>query len=170
MPQVYFRSHDISVDVSSGALLLDAVRIARIRVETPCNGGGTCGKCKLRLDEETLLRVRRVENKVLTAEEEADGWATLCSTLIDGDIALDLPGASERGLRILEEGQRLDLPLVPWIEKRFQRESYATESMAAPSFLARMQATRRLALTASRSISAPPRWWRRSSISAQARK
>ncbi len=63
-------------------------------METPCNGGGTCGKCKVRLDDETRSqRVRRVETKVLTAEEIADGWATLCSTLVDGDIALDLPGA-----------------------------------------------------------------------------
>ncbi len=137
MPQVVFRSHDIGVDVDAGALLLDAVRIARIRMETPCNGGGTCGKCKVRLDADTLQRVRRVETKVLTEEEIADGWATLCSTLVDGDIALDLPGASERGLRILEEGQRLDLPLEPWIEKRFQREGYATDVYGGPDLLGR---------------------------------
>jgi uncharacterized 2Fe-2S/4Fe-4S cluster protein (DUF4445 family) len=135
MPQVTFRSHDISIDVSPGTLLLDAVRIARIRMETPCNGGGTCGKCKVKLDEGALSRVRRVETKVLTAEEIDNGWATLCSTLVDDDIALDLPGASERGLRILEEGQRLDLPLEPWISKRFKREGYATEVYAGAELL-----------------------------------
>ncbi len=42
--------------------------------------------------------------------------------------------------------------------------------MAAPSFWAEMRATRRRALMASRSISARPRWWLRSSISAPARR
>ena len=135
MPQVTFRSHEVSVDLAAGASLLDAVRIARVRLEAPCNGGGTCGKCKVKLDDEARRQVRLVETRTLTAEEVADGWALLCSTLIEGDIAIDLPGASERGLRILEEGQRLDLPLEPWIGKRFKHEGYATEVYSGAEFL-----------------------------------
>ena len=59
----------------------------------------------------------------------------LCSTLIEGDIVIDLPGASERGLRILEEGQRLDLPLEPWIGKRFKHEGYASEVYSGAELL-----------------------------------
>ena len=56
MPQVTFRSHEVSVDLAAGASLLDAVRIARVRLEAPCNGGGTCGKCKVKLDDERAAR------------------------------------------------------------------------------------------------------------------
>ena len=53
MAQVYFRSHDIRIEVEPGTSLLDAARRGRIRLEAPCNGAGTCGKCKVRLDDET---------------------------------------------------------------------------------------------------------------------
>ena len=170
MPQVTFRSHEVSVDLAAGASLLDAVRIARVRLEAPCNGGGTCGKCKVRLDDETRRQVRLVETQTLSAEEVADGWALLCSTLIEGDITIDLAGASERGLRILEEGQRLDLPLEPWIGKRFKHEGYATEVYSGAELLGKDPGDTTAGLTASRSISAQPRLWRPSSISARARR
>ena len=79
MPQVIFRSHEVSVNLAAGASLLDAVRIARLRLEAPCNGGGNCGKCKVKLDEETRRKVRRVETHALTAEEAPT--AGLCSAL-----------------------------------------------------------------------------------------
>ena len=61
----------------------------------------------------------------------------LCSTLVEGDITLDLPGASEHGLQILEHGQRIDLPLQPWIGKRLGPERYATEVYSGAGLLGR---------------------------------
>jgi uncharacterized 2Fe-2S/4Fe-4S cluster protein (DUF4445 family) len=59
----------------------------------------------------------------------------LCSTLIEGDISLDLPGGGERGLRILEHGLSLDLPLAPWIAKRHRPERDITEVWSGPVLL-----------------------------------
>lgn len=136
MPVVSFRSHDISIDVPVGASLLDAARRARIRLEAPCNGGGTCGKCKVRLDDDARESARIAGTRNLSAEEVSDGWVLLCSTLVEGDVAVELPGGTERGLRILEHGASADLPLAPWISKVHQLARNVTEVWAGPTLLA----------------------------------
>jgi len=136
MPVVRFRSHDLSVEVPLGASLLDAARRARVRLEVPCNGAGTCGKCKVQLDQEARNAADLVGTRNLSAEDVSDGWALLCSTLVQGDLALDLPGGGERGLRILEHGRRLDLPLAPWITKRYVVERKLTEVWGGATLLA----------------------------------
>jgi uncharacterized 2Fe-2S/4Fe-4S cluster protein (DUF4445 family) len=137
MPQVHFRSHDAHVEIPAGSSLLDAVRRAHIRLDAPCNGHGTCGKCKARLDETAREQVRVVGNRNLSAEEEQNGWVLLCSTLIEGDVTLDLAGNNERGLRILETGQSADLPLAPWISKRYLPGLDVTEILGGETVLAK---------------------------------
>jgi len=136
MPRVHFRSHDLVIDVPAGSSLLDAARRARVRLEAPCNGGGTCGKCKARLDETARDRARVVGDKNLSEQERRDGWVLLCATLVEGDIELDLPGGAERGLRILDQGRDLDLPLVPWISKRYLPDRDVTEVWGGSDLLA----------------------------------
>jgi len=137
MPQVTFRSHDRTVTVPTGSSLLDAVRRARMRIEAPCNGGGTCGKCRVQLDSEAQTRTRRVGDRGLSATEQEQGWALLCSTLVEEDVVLDLPGASESGLRVLDHGLGLDdLPLAPWISKRHHAERNVTEVWGGDTLLA----------------------------------
>ena len=135
MPQVTIRSHGLSIEVPHGASILEALRRSRIRLETPCNGAGTCGKCKIQLDEEARPNIRMVTNRNLTVEDEREGWILLCSSLVENDVALDLPGLFERGLRILEHGLAIDLPLAPWIGKRFSPEREVTEVWAGPDKL-----------------------------------
>lgn len=133
MPTVHFRSHKVDIDVENGATLFDAARRARIRLESPCHGGGTCGKCKVQLDETARAVTRIIGNLHLTAKEANDGWVLLCSTVVTGDITLDLPEDLEGGLRILEDGDRIELPLAPWITKRYVPARRTTEVWAGPT-------------------------------------
>lgn len=136
MPRVAFARHELSVDVPVGASLLDAVRRARIRLETPCNGAGTCGKCRVRLDETNRDAARIVDNPSLTETDRADGWVLLCSTLVEADVVVDLPCGGERGLRILEDGRRIELPVEPFLTKRLLPGGQATEVLAGGEKLA----------------------------------
>jgi uncharacterized 2Fe-2S/4Fe-4S cluster protein (DUF4445 family) len=135
MPKVSFRSVGIDVDVPVGSSLLDAARRARVRLEAPCNGAGTCGKCRVRLDDEAQLASRVVSGNKLSDEDVRDGWALLCCTLVESDIALDLPGGGERGLRILEDGRRPETPLAPRLRKRYVAERKRTEVFAGETLL-----------------------------------
>ncbi len=128
MPRVEFLPTGVTVEAPLGTSLFEAARLAGTRVETPCNGVGTCGKCKVRLSgSETLAAIRILDNKNLTEEERGDGWALLCSALVEGDVTVTLPGVGERGLRILEDGRRLDLTIDPSIRKRYDPMQRHTE-------------------------------------------
>jgi uncharacterized 2Fe-2S/4Fe-4S cluster protein (DUF4445 family) len=135
MPKVSFRSAGVDVDVPAGSSLLDAARRARIRLEAPCNGAGTCGKCRVRLDDEARLRTRIVSWNKLSEQEVRDGWALLCCTLVESDVSLDLPGGGERGLRILEDGLRPETPFAPLLRKRYVAERKLTEVFAGDRLL-----------------------------------
>jgi uncharacterized 2Fe-2S/4Fe-4S cluster protein (DUF4445 family) len=107
MPIVTFSPSGASAEIPAGGTLLDAARLARVRLEAPCNGVGTCGKCQVRLDAPSLAQARIVATRNLSAEQVADGFVLLCSTLAEGDLEVTVPGSGERGLRILEDGVRL---------------------------------------------------------------
>lgn len=127
MPKVLFMPAGIDVDVAAGSSLLDAARRARIRLEAPCNGAGTCGKCKVRLDAAALGAVSIVSRNKLSEREKSEGWVLLCTTLVSADIQVDLPGSGERGLRIVEDGYRPDLALAPTLTKHYIPERHVTE-------------------------------------------
>ena len=86
MPHVTFLPSGASAEIPAGGSLLDAARLARVRLEAPCNGVGTCGKCRVKLDTASQAQVRVVATRNLSADEVAEGWALLCSTLADGDL------------------------------------------------------------------------------------
>ena len=47
MPKVSFAKENICIEVEKNTILLDAIRKANLNIETPCNGMGFCGKCKI---------------------------------------------------------------------------------------------------------------------------
>ena len=126
MPVVTFAPSGASAEIPAGGSLLDAARLARVRLEAPCNGVGTCGNCRVRLDAAGQANARVVATRNLSAEQVAQGFVLLCSTLAEGDLEVTVPGAGERGLRILEDGLRLDLPVQPAIRKQFDAERRCT--------------------------------------------
>jgi uncharacterized 2Fe-2S/4Fe-4S cluster protein (DUF4445 family) len=136
MPIVTFSPSGASAEIPAGGTLLDAARLARVRLEAPCNGVGICGKCRVRLDGPSLAQARIVATRNLSAEQVAEGFVLLCSTLAEGDLEVTVPGSGERGLRILEDGVRLDLPLNPTLRKRFDAERRVTVVSAGERVLA----------------------------------
>ena len=45
---ITFEPTDLSVDVPAGTTVVQAARMAGICIDTPCDGSGTCGKCRVR--------------------------------------------------------------------------------------------------------------------------
>ena len=50
MPDIYFKEQDQHVQAAEGTTILQAARDAGIIVESPCDGVGTCGKCKVQVE------------------------------------------------------------------------------------------------------------------------
>lgn len=130
MATVHFMPHDISVLVVPGTLLVDAARAAGLNVETPCDGAGTCGKCKTKVSEEHRQNLREnVQGSSDPAGSEG-GWVLACQTTVLGDVRVELESKAGDGLQILSEGQTLTVEIDPWICKYFDQPTNSTRVLA----------------------------------------
>lgn len=80
------------ITVPAGARLIDVLRQAGVRLETPCGGRGLCGKCQIRVQGDGLPPLQPAERQHLTAARLAAGWRLACSLSVQGDMLLELPG------------------------------------------------------------------------------
>jgi len=120
MPEVVFYPQNKSINVEEGTTILQAARSAGVIIESPCNGTGTCGKCKVRLDEKSLPNVLAKSRHYLSKEEEEQGYVLACETQITGDIKVELGENKQNGtLKILSRGHSFDIDLKPFIRKEY---------------------------------------------------
>ncbi|GHU41744.1 (Fe-S)-binding protein [Clostridia bacterium] len=103
MPKVQFSNSATSVFVPDGSTVLEAARIANITLEAPCNGMGTCGKCRIKLES-----------------EQAD-YVLACRTTVEEDVTVFLENKEQenRSMKILGEGQSFSYTLKPCIVKNY---------------------------------------------------
>ncbi|OPX43991.1 phenol hydroxylase P5 protein [Ruminiclostridium hungatei] len=120
MAKVNFYPQGKSVTVEEGATILQAARKAGIVIESPCNGVGTCGKCKVRLDKESLNNVVAGGKHHLAKAEEEQGYVLSCEAKIYGNISVEATSNQRNStLKILSKGQSFDISIKPLIKKEF---------------------------------------------------
>lgn len=86
MPTVSFPEEQMKISVTSGTLLIDAVRNAGLTADAPCGGRGTCGKCK-----------------VMVLDGSNPGEHPSCQFPVTEDISVLLSG-NQANTQILESG------------------------------------------------------------------
>lgn len=121
MPVVHFVDKNVLVTVESGATILEAARKADLILESPCNGMGTCGKCKVQLPISQLSNIRPSENRqAVSAEEAAQGVVLSCQSHIYGDIEVRFYAQNQnKTLKILSEGKSFAFNIKNLITKKF---------------------------------------------------
>jgi uncharacterized 2Fe-2S/4Fe-4S cluster protein (DUF4445 family) len=131
MSLVRFLPDGQTVEVAAGSTILTAARLARVIVESPCNGVGTCGKCAVWLDTASRLAVKDTGMHHLPESLAAEGWVLACGTTVHGDVTVSLrkPDA-QGGVRILHDGQAIRVPLLPFIRKEYRGETGTTLLLA----------------------------------------
>jgi uncharacterized 2Fe-2S/4Fe-4S cluster protein (DUF4445 family) len=130
MPEVFFHEQNVRLSVEIGSRLLDAARAANIQLETPCEGTGTCGKCRVRLAAAQHAQVEEADHDLLTQAERDEGWALACLTTVKGDVTVGISEAKPEGLRILSEGRTVDVVLQPWFTKNLAPDRSQTQVFA----------------------------------------
>lgn len=136
MATVHFIPHGIAVPVVAGSRLIDAARAAGIRMETPCDGAGTCGKCKAKVGRDALQCLSGDAHRSLTQAERDAGWVLACQTTVHGDLHVEMDAFDSDGLQILSEGQKLAVELAPWVRKSYAAEAETTQVLAGDVLLA----------------------------------
>lgn len=98
--------------------LLEVLRENKIVFETPCNGKGTCGKCKVRLINGMVNRPTEEELKKLTQKELKQGFRLSCMVEPSSDLTVELPAKSYKKNRVLTDGVTPDFTKNPIVTKK----------------------------------------------------
>jgi uncharacterized 2Fe-2S/4Fe-4S cluster protein (DUF4445 family) len=90
----------ITVEVPTGALLVEAIERAGLGLNQPCGGQGRCGRCAV-VVEDGAVRRRSVIR--LSAADVAAGYALACQTVVEGDARVLLPPQEQIERRLVTD-------------------------------------------------------------------
>jgi uncharacterized 2Fe-2S/4Fe-4S cluster protein (DUF4445 family) len=98
-----------TVEVPTGALLIEAIQLAGLTFTQPCGGQGRCGRCAV---DVVGTGIRRRSTIRLTAEDLAAGRALACQSVVEGDVQIIIPEqeAIERRLVTDKSARKIELP------------------------------------------------------------
>ena len=76
---------DVRVAARTGENLLEVARRGRVPVFAPCDGNGSCGKCRVQILKGTLNASRSF---YIADVEYEEGWRLACTARVAGDATL----------------------------------------------------------------------------------
>lgn len=104
----------LKVEPKNGATILDCLRAEGILLESPCNGKGLCGKCKVRILSGEVSPITGQEQRFLTPEQQAGGMRLACLTVPLSPVKIDpLALMGERDGNVLGGGELPEFVLDP---------------------------------------------------------
>ena len=93
--------------------LLDCLRSSGILLESPCNGKGICGKCKVKILNGAVSALTEQEKRYLTREEIAGGIRLVCLTIPQGEVELNEQGLLQEKPNNVLGGEAVHVELNP---------------------------------------------------------
>jgi len=122
MVKVTIKPQNISVDVSKGTLLIEAIRKAIPWFPSPCGGLGICGKCKVRIIKGELSKPTSNE-KLLNILHE--GFRLACQTTVFDDTIVEIPYREPIAFPTISTIE-IKVPIKPWVSWRtFEASKYS---------------------------------------------
>ena len=124
-PTVVFQPMGRRGHVSAGTTIKEAAHDLGIDIESVCGGRGTCGKCKVRIEEgisrgESLSPLNEAERKVLTFKQQGDRYRLACQARIQGDLVVFVPEESRTGRQVIrKEAREIAIKLKPAVRKYY---------------------------------------------------
>lgn len=122
MSSIYFVNQNCKSEFPDGTTILEAARKLGIMVEAPCNGNGTCGKCKVQIRKEDLDKITYTDGlHKVTDEEFSQGIVLACQSEIHGDIEVTCSSTAEqnKSLKIVDEGAAFSYNIDTYVTKEF---------------------------------------------------
>lgn len=134
MVKVKFVTNNKYVMAEKGTTILEAARKIGVLIESPCNGAGVCGKCKVKVVSDNIENVIQDGKHHLSEEEKAAGFVLSCQAKVIGDIDIEVISKrnNNKTLKILNNGQSFDIKLDNYISKEYKNNKtyiYAGEQL-----------------------------------------
>jgi uncharacterized 2Fe-2S/4Fe-4S cluster protein (DUF4445 family) len=98
MARVSFISHDRSIEVGRGTTILEAARRAGIEIESPCNGTGKCGKCRVIIGENLPGSLKQYLGGGHVPIEDEYLSVLACGSEVRDDMIIYIPERSQKNM------------------------------------------------------------------------
>lgn len=137
MAKVTFTPDNITIHVKAGTTILEAARSAGIKIESPCNGAGTCGKCKLYIEQIYPVNAVLTEkyDPVKTASDRE--YILACTACISNDLTITTDtGKDPKALKIISRGESFEVELDCLVTKKYVEKIGITEVYAGHNLIA----------------------------------
>jgi uncharacterized 2Fe-2S/4Fe-4S cluster protein (DUF4445 family) len=138
-PMVIFQPSGRRGHVSDGKTIKQASQELGIDIESICGERATCGKCKVRIRQgffkeygvdsrvESLSPMSEAERKMLTPQQQHDGYRLACQAHVHGDVVVFVPEESRMGKQIVRKAAReIAIELKPAVRKYYVEMTPAT--------------------------------------------
>jgi len=115
---VRFGVDGLQATVQTGALLVEAARLAGVEIAQPCGGQGRCGRCAVQVDAGDL---RRRSTLRLSAEDVARGVALACQSVVESDVAVTVLPQEQIERRLTTDRTAVEVGSPPDYDPREQQ-------------------------------------------------
>ena len=125
--------------ISDGESIKQASQELGVGIEGLCGDKGTCGKCRVRIEEgvfakygiesrmENLSPLNKVEKKLLTSKQQRDGYRLACQAHIRGDIVVFVPEESRLARQVVRKAAgEIAVEMKPAVRKYYVELKPAT--------------------------------------------
>ncbi len=112
--------------IEAGQSVKQASRVLGVDIEGICGDVGTCGTCKVRIEDgpfekygvvshrNHLSPITEAEKIVINPQMERQGYRLACQARVDGDVVVFVPEGSRMGKQIVRKAAR-DIAIEPAI-------------------------------------------------------
>ena len=88
--RVTFQPQGRAVHVMAGTKIIEAAARAGLTLDTPCGGGGLCGKCRVQIAAGACGPSAH-DVQMLSKRQIKDGWRLACQTALCGPSVIHIP-------------------------------------------------------------------------------
>lgn len=136
MLTIRFEPEVRKVLVEPGVTIFEAAKEAGVGIRSECGGKGTCGKCRVVIEDQLYLsEVSENELGHITPAELSQGYRLACCSTVKGDTVVLVPPESRIGIRKVQvEGMERPIKLDPAIKKLHLLLSKPTIHDVRPDF------------------------------------
>ncbi len=144
---IVFQPSGVRGKVADNTTVLNAARKLGAGLESICGGKGTCGKCKIRIEEGYFAKYgihsaiasvttrEEVNAKFLNRQQMKQNYRLACQTRIHGDIVVFVPEESRKGQQVVrKEATAREIKLNPAVKKYYVELKPATLHDATGDF------------------------------------
>ncbi len=93
-------SEPVVLNARKNKKLIDLLRDNNIKLDSPCSGSGTCGKCRVRF-EGSGVRITNADMRHISKDDLARGYRLACMCMLTSDAEIFIDDYSEDEIEVL---------------------------------------------------------------------